>query len=437
MVNNFERVQPLLPCTAGVDGDRLVVGGCDTLELAERFGTPLVVLDRATFETRAGAFCVALSPDQVFYAAKAFCCVAACELAENLGLGLDVCTDGELATAITAGFPPPRMILHGNNKSARELEVARDVGVGRVVVDSFQELDRIARARLSTKLLVRVTPGIEAHTHSFIQTGQEDSKFGFGWAEAFEAVERTAAIPGCELIGLHAHIGSQIFEPTPFELAIELLAGFAAKLRGALGLELKELNLGGGFGISHSPDEMTLEPEVSVPRMLNKVTREFSERGVAIPQLFLEPGRAIVGAAGVTLYTVGTVKRVPGARTYVSVDGGMSDNIRPALYGARYEAVVAGRMGDPPIARMTVAGKHCESGDVLIEDAHLPENTHPGDVLCIPATGAYSFSLASNYNRVARPAVVMVEDGTAIEIVARETTGDLVGRDRRLNGSRP
>jgi diaminopimelate decarboxylase len=431
-------MEGILPDSARVSSDgHLTVGGCDTGELADRFGTPLVVFDRHTFEARARAFASVLGASNVYYAGKASLCVALCELTDSLGLGLDVCTGGELATAQVAGFPAERIVFHGNNKSPDELDQARKAGVGRIVVDSFEEMERIARAGVESKLLVRVTPGVEAHTHEFVQTGQEDSKFGFSLADgiALDAVKRAMEIPRSELIGVHAHIGSQIFELGAFDLAVKRLAEFCAQARDAHGFVAQELNLGGGLGIAHTRDELTPEPAESTVAILAAVEREFPARGFDVPRVALEPGRAIVGAATVTLYRVGTVKRIPGVRTYVSVDGGMSDNIRPALYGARYEASLANRMDASPGPRVTVVGKHCESGDVLIKDVHLPDDIAPGDLVCIPATGAYTYSMASNYNRVPRPPIVMAAGGDATVIVAAETHDDLLRLDRRLDGS--
>jgi diaminopimelate decarboxylase len=429
-------MEGILPDGASSRRGRLHVGGLDVVELAETYGTPLIVMDRATIEARAQAFAAVLGPENVFYAAKAFCCVAMCELVASLGLSLDVCTGGELATAEAAAFPAERIVFHGNNKSPEELAQARAARVGRVAVDSFEEMDLISEAGLETRLLVRVTPGVEAHTHEFVQTGQEDSKFGFTLGEgvALEAVKRAIDLPGCELVGVHAHIGSQIFELAAFDLAIRRLAEFCAKARGETGFVAHELNLGGGLGIAHTRDELAPDPGDSAARLAEVVEREFAGRGLAVPRVMVEPGRAIVGASAVTVYRVGVVKRIPGVRTYVSVDGGMSDNIRPALYGARYEAFLANRMDAKPGPLMTVAGKHCESGDVLIKDVHLPDDVAEGDLLCIPATGSYTYSMASNYNRVPRPAIVMVDGGAATEIVGRETDSDLLRLDRRLGG---
>jgi diaminopimelate decarboxylase len=428
----------VLPDTATISAEgHLVVGGCAVPELADRFGTPLMVFDRTTFEARAKAFASVVPGDQVFYAGKAFCCVAVCELLDSLGLGLDVCTGGELTTALAADFPPERIIFHGNNKSLEELQQARDAGVGRIVIDSFEELERLPEAHVAASILVRVTPGVEAHTHEFVQTGQEDSKFGFGLADgiALEAVKRALEVPDCELVGIHAHIGSQIFELAAFDLAVSRLARFLALARDELGFVARELNVGGGLGIAHTADETTPDAADSVQRIMGAVEAEFGRADLDVPDVFFEPGRAIVGAAAVTVYRVGAVKRIPGVRTYVAVDGGMSDNIRPALYGARYEAFLANRVKSPHGPRVTVAGKHCESGDILIRDVHLPDDVAPGDLLCIPATGAYTYSMASNYNRQPRPPVVMVADGNASEIVARESYEDLLHLDRRLDGS--
>ena len=434
MQNVFSKV---LPDTAASVEGRLQLAGQDVGALAERFGTPLILLDRATLETRAKAYSSVVEPSHVFYAGKALCCVAVCQIVDSLGLSLDVCSGGELETARRAGFPMERVIFHGNNKSVAELERARDLGVGRIVVDSYEEIARLEAVKATSKLIVRITPGVEAHTHEFVQTGQEDSKFGFTLAEgiALEALRRAHAVSTTELIGIHAHIGSQIFELGAFDLAVQRLAAFLRTAKDEFGFEAQELNLGGGLGIAHTKDEMTPDPAESVTRILAAVEREFAEAGLSKPDVFIEPGRSLVGSSAVTVYRVGTVKKIPGVRTYVAVDGGMSDNIRPALYGARYEAFLPDRMDDPPGPRVTVCGKHCESGDILIKDVHLPADVAEGDLLCIPATGAYTYSMANNYNRIARPAIVLVQDGEATEIVRRETLDDLLKLDRRLDGS--
>lgn len=436
MQNAFSKV---LPDTAASVEGRLQLAGQDLTELADTFGTPLIVLDRATLETRAKSYTSVVDPSRVFYAAKALCCVAICQIIDSLGLGLDVCTGGELETARRAGFPMERVVFHGNNKSVAELEKARDLGVGRIVVDSYEEIARLEAAHATAKLVVRITPGVEAHTHEFVQTGQEDSKFGFTLAEgiALEALRRAQQVSSAELVGVHAHIGSQIFELAAFDLAVQRLALFLRQAKDELGFEARELNLGGGLGIAHTKDEMTPDPAASVSRILEAVEREFTDLGLAKPDVFIEPGRSLVGSSAVTIYRVGTVKKIPGVRTYVAVDGGMSDNIRPALYGARYEAFLANRMDAPAGPRVTVCGKHCESGDILIRDVHLPEDVAEGDLLCMPATGAYTYSMASNYNRITRPPIVLVDDGKAIQIVRRETLDDLLKLDRRLDGSPP
>jgi diaminopimelate decarboxylase len=431
-------MKEVFPLTATTTSEgHLAVGGCDAVELAERFGTPLIVFDRATFEQRARTYTSALEASHVHYAGKSFCCVAICQLVDQLGLSLDVCSGGELATALAADFPTERITFHGNNKSEAELRAAQEVGVGRIVVDSFDEIERLASCGVKTKLMIRVTPGVEAHTHEFVQTGQEDSKFGFSLHDgiALEAIKRASEVPGCDLAGLHAHIGSQIFELAAFDLAIQRLAELAAEAKSAHGFEVRELNLGGGLGIAHTRDELTPDPAEAVERMRAAIKKSFDDLGLETPEIFVEPGRSIVGSSAVTLYRIGTVKRIPGVRTYVSMDGGMSDNIRPALYGARYEAMLANRMDAPEGPRVTVAGKHCESGDILIKDVHLPDDVGPGDLLCVPATGAYTYAMASNYNRVPKPPVVMVEEGNATVIVERETTDDLVRLDRRLDGT--
>jgi len=428
----------ILPDTAATSAEgHLQIAGQDVVDLVERFGTPAILLDRATLETRAKSYASALEPGRVFYAGKALCCVAICQIVDGLGLGLDVCTGGELETARAAGFAMERVLFHGNNKSMTELEAAHALGVGRIVVDSFEEIERLSKIGIASDLLIRITPGVEAHTHEFVQTGQEDSKFGFTLAEdvALEALRRAHDLAGDRLAGVHAHIGSQIFELAAFDLAVKRLGAFLRRAKEQIGWQARELNLGGGLGIAHTQDEMTPDPAASVERILEAVEREFSELELPMPSVFVEPGRSLVGASAVTVYRVGTVKKIPGVRTYVAVDGGMSDNIRPALYGARYEAFLANRIDAKPGPRVTVCGKHCESGDILIKDVHLPEDVAEGDLLCIPATGAYTYSMASNYNRIARPPIVLLEDGKATEIVARETYGDLLHLDRRLDGS--
>jgi diaminopimelate decarboxylase len=431
-------MQSLLPITATTtERGSLSIGGLDGVKLAAELGTPLIVLDRETIEQRASWYTSALSPERTFYAAKAFCCVAMCQLIESFGMSIDVCSGGELATALAAGFPPERIAFHGNNKSEEELEAARDAGVGRIVVDSFDEMDRLERLGVNTQILLRVTPGVEAHTHEYVQTGQEDSKFGFGLGDgiASEAVRRALRIPGCELVGLHAHIGSQIFDVDPFEVAVGRLADFSRDVRKEFGFSPRELNVGGGLGVAENDtDDPPVISDV-VGQLIGVVEQEFEARALPAPAIAMEPGRSIVGPAGVTLYEVGTIKEIPGVRTYVSVDGGMSDNPRHALYDARYEAQLANRTSTAEGRSVRVAGKHCESGDILIDEVTLPADIAPGDLLCLPATGAYTYSMASNYNRVPRPRVVLVAGGVATPIIERETNEDLLRLDKNLDGS--
>jgi diaminopimelate decarboxylase len=416
--------QQLLPMTAKVVGDRLEIGGCDVLELAERHGTPVFVYDEVHLRERARE-AVAAFGSGATYASKAFLCRAMARLVAEEGMGIDVSTGGELHVALAGGMPPERITLHGNNKSEAELRTALGVGVGRVVLDSFEELARIERvvADLGVappKVLVRVTPGVEAHTHEYVMTGQDDSKFGFGLASgaAAEAIERAGSSDAMELVGVHAHIGSNIFVLSGFEKAVEKLAPFVAPLG------LPELCLGGGLGVAYVEGEEA----PSFGEWAGVLHRACAAAGIT-SKLKVEPGRSIVAAAGVTLYRVGTIKDLPGIRTYVSVDGGMSDNPRPVLYGSGYEAFLprATEAERPFVA--TIVGKHCESGDVLVRDAHLPADLAVGDVLATPVTGAYGHSMASNYNKVPRPPVVFVRDGEDRVVVRRETFDDLLALD--------
>jgi diaminopimelate decarboxylase len=416
--------QQLLPMTAKVVGDRLEIGGCDVLDLAERHGTPVFVYDEVHLRERARE-AVAAFGSGATYASKAFLCRAMARLVAEEGMGIDVSTGGELHVALAGGMPPERITLHGNNKSEAELRTALGVGVGRVVLDSFEELARIERvvADLGVappKVLVRVTPGVEAHTHEYVMTGQDDSKFGFGLASgaAAEAVERAGSSDAMELVGVHAHIGSNIFVLSGFEKAVEKLAPFVAPLG------LPELCLGGGLGVAYVEGEEA----PSFGEWAGVLHRACAAAGIT-SKLKVEPGRSIVAAAGVTLYRVGTIKDLPGIRTYVAVDGGMSDNPRPVLYGSGYEAFLPrATLADRP-RPATVVGKHCESGDVLVRDAHLPADLAVGDVLATPVTGAYGHSMASNYNKVPRPPVVFVRDGEDRVVVRRETFDDLLALD--------
>ncbi|MBX6357467.1 MAG: diaminopimelate decarboxylase [Micromonosporaceae bacterium] len=413
----------------------LTVGGVSVRELAERFGTPAYILDEADFRARCREFRDAFKGADVFYAGKAFLCKAVARMVAEEGLSLDVCTGGELSVALAAGFPADRIGLHGNNKSIAELTRAVDAGVGRIILDSFDEIDRltaIARQRNARpNVLIRVTVGVEAHTHEYIATAHEDQKFGFSLAggAAAEAVARVLEEGVLELRGLHSHIGSQIFDTSGFEVSARRVLGLHAEIRDRYGVQLPELDLGGGFGIAYTTQDDPSPPADLAAGMAKIVQEECAAKDLAVPHLSVEPGRAIAGPAVFTLYEVGTVKDVDGIRSYVSVDGGMSDNIRTALYDASYSATVASRASaaGPTLAR--VVGKHCEAGDVVVKDEFLPADVAPGDLLAVPGTGAYCRSMASNYNHVPRPPVVAVADGQARVVVRRETEDDLLALD--------
>jgi diaminopimelate decarboxylase len=410
-------------------GGRLCVGGVDLVALADELGTPLFVYDEVHLRTRCRE-AVAAWGDGVAYATKAFLCTAMARLAHQEGMWLDVSTGGELHVALAAGVPAARLVMHGNNKSVDEIARALEVGVGRIVIDSFDEIDRLARLTGPESdprsgpfdVLVRVTPGIEAHTHEFVRTGQEDSKFGFGLASgaATEAVARVRALRGLRLVGVHAHIGSQIFRVESFADEVEALIGFFAPLG------LDELCVGGGLGVAYVAGESV----PSISQWAQVVQDRCRTSGLpAEVRVTAEPGRSIVGTAGLTLYRVGTVKELPGLRTYMGVDGGMSDNPRPVLYGSGYESFLPRTPDAPRPWAVRVVGKHCESGDVVLADARVPADTAVGDVLATPVTGAYGYAMASNYNKVPRPAVVFVADGATRVVVRRETLDDLVRLD--------
>lgn len=413
----------LLPDTATVAADgHLHVAGTDLLDLAAEHGTPLFVYDEDHLRARCRE-AVAAFGDGVAYGSKAFLCLAMARLVHEEGMHLDVATAGELHVALAAGVPPDRLVLHGNNKSEAELARAHELGI-RVVVDSFDEIRRVEALHgedgRRTRVMVRVTPGVEAHTHEYVMTGQVDSKFGFGLAsgDAALAVDRIAGSPAFELLGVHAHIGSQIFLLHSFEKAVEVLAGFVAPLG------LPELCLGGGLGVPYIDGE-----DAPTIGQWAKILQEACLAAGIGSRVTAEPGRAIAAAAGLTLYRVGTIKDVPGVRTYVAVDGGMSDNPRPVLYGSGYEAFLPRAAAAARDRTVTVVGKHCESGDVVVRDARVPADLAVGDLLCTPVTGAYGHSMASNYNKVPRPAVVFVRDGSARVVVRRETEDDLLRFD--------
>jgi diaminopimelate decarboxylase len=420
----------------GEDGV-LTLAGADVRDLAEQFGTPLYVCDEEDVRSRCRDYVAAFGPEgRVFYAAKAFCSRAMLRWVSAEGLGVDVCTGGELETALSAGVPPEQITLHGNNKSLDELARAISAGIGHIVADSFAEIARVAYltdgSAQRPNILVRVTTGVEAHTHEFMATAHDDQKFGFSLASgaADEAVRRVVACPGLTFAGLHSHIGSQIFDTAGFEVAAHRVVELAVRIRDEHGVEIAELDLGGGFGIAYTNEDDAPEIKDIAQSLRQIVDWQCRAAGLPRPRLTVEPGRAIVGPSMVTLYTVGTLKDVDGLRTYVSVDGGMSDNIRTALYDAAYECVLASRGSAAPPMLSRVVGRHCESGDIVVRHAYLPADLAVGDLLAVPATGAYCRSLASNYNHVPRPAVVAVRDGAdPAVIVRRETLDDLLKLD--------
>ena len=428
-----------------ITNGELHLSGISASKLAKDFGTPAFFIDEADFRERAIGWNNALRDEfgshagTVYYAAKAFISVAVAQWIKDCGIGIDVCTGGELAVALAGGIDPAKIEVHGNNKSLAEIDRAVSVGVKTIVMDSLHEIDRVAAmARKHNKMqgvMLRLTPGIQAHTHESISTAHEDVKFGFSIASgaAWVAVEAVLAHPELELRGFHSHIGSQIFGTESFQLAADRLISLLAKYRDAYGKELPELDLGGGYGIAYLPDDETLEPGEVMPALRSAVTAACEKHKLNIPMISIEPGRAIVGPTTFTLYEVGTTKDVvleDGAiRRYISVDGGMSDNIRPSLYDAQYHAVIAQRASIAKSISSRVVGKHCETGDIVIRDISLPADIAPGDLIAIPATGAYGRSMASNYNHVPRPPVIAVNNGKARVIVRRENEADLLALD--------
>ncbi|MFI5735616.1 diaminopimelate decarboxylase [Kribbella sp. NPDC051587] len=422
----------------------LVVGGVDVRDLVAEHGSPAYVLDEDDFRSRARAFKNAFKDFDVYYAGKAFLSTTIVRWVMEEGLNLDVCSGGELAVALRAGADPKRLGFHGNNKSEAELTRALDAGVGRIIADSLYEIDRLielARERnVVAPVMVRVTAGVEAHTHEYIATAHEDQKFGFSITSgaAFEAVARVNEAPELELLGLHSHIGSQIFDSSGFEVAAKRVIALHARVSEELGVDMPELDLGGGFGIAYTTQDDPSDPAQLATEMGKIVEHECRAFSVDVPKVSIEPGRAIVGPAMCTVYSVGTVKEVEldnnAARTYVSVDGGMSDNIRAALYDADYSCTLANRYSDttPTLAR--VVGKHCESGDIVVKDEFLPSDVGPGDLIAVPGTGAYCRSMASNYNHVPRPPVIAVKDGRTRIVVRRETEDDLLLLDMGIEG---
>jgi diaminopimelate decarboxylase len=427
------------PSSAERSGGVLHLGGSAVTELVAEHGTPALFLDEDDVRSRARAYRSSFADLDVYYAGKALLCTALARWIADEGLGLDVCTGGELAVALAAGFPVERIAVHGNNKSEAELRRAVEAGVGHVIVDSFAEIERLdriaAEAGVTQAVLVRVTVGVEAHTHEFIATAHEDQKFGFSLRDgaAARAVAAVFAAQSLRLVGLHSHIGSQIFETSGFEVAAHRVIGLAAQVRDTHGIELPEINLGGGLGIAYVTGDDPETPKQTVDRLVSILERECAAAGLTRPRLSLEPGRAIVGPSGVTVYEVGTVKQVSldggAVRTYVSVDGGMSDNIRTALYDAEYTCVIANRESRATPVPVRIVGKHCESGDIVVRDAWLPSDVSAGDLIAVAATGAYCRSMASNYNYVPRPPVVAVRDGASRVLLRRETEDDLLALD--------
>ena len=430
---------------ASLDNGTLSLSGIPAAQLAKEFGTPTFFLDEDAYRSRALAWQNGLQSEfganagTIYYAAKSFICTAVAQWIAEIGIGIDVCTGGELAAALAGGIDPQKIEVHGNNKSVAEIDRAVSVGVKTIVMDSLFEIERVAAAAkkhgVRQAVMLRLTPGIEAHTHEKISTAHEDVKFGFSIASgaAWAAVEAVATHPELELRGVHCHIGSQIFGSEAHEIATDRLMGFMAKYRDAYGAELPELDLGGGFGISYVEGDITVEPADVLPQIHAAVKQACSTYNLAMPIVSLEPGRNIVGPTMFTLYEVGTVKDVVvdggKVRKYVSVDGGMSDNARTALYDAEYTAVIAQRASTAPVALTRLVGKHCETGDIIINEIQLPSDIAPGDLVATPATGAYGRSMASNYNHVPRPPVVAVKDGKARVIVRRENEADLLSLD--------
>lgn len=417
----------------------LTIGGVDAVEIAKEYGTPVYVMDEALIRKNCRLYLNSIrkacgGKGLALYASKAFSCAYVLKVAKEEGMGLDVVSGGELYTAIKADFPAEKIYFHGNNKTPEELKMAVDYGVGRYVVDNKYELEllnKIAQeAGKKVSILFRIKPGIDAHTHDFIRTGQIDSKFGFALetGEAMAAVKHAMEYPHLNLVGMHCHIGSQIFDFDPFELAAEVMVGFLGDIKEETGLELEELNLGGGYGIRYLPSDDPIGYGDYIGKIAETVERCAAQRGIKMPMILMEPGRSLVGSAGITLYTVGAVKDIPGVRRYVSVDGGMCDNPRYILYRSQYAAVLANKANAKPVSEVTIAGKCCESGDLLGEHMMMPQ-IQPGDILAMEATGAYNYSMASNYNRIPRPPVVMVKEGKTKVIVKRETYEDLVKND--------
>ncbi len=427
----------LFPESSCINGSgHLVIGGCDAVDLAAEFGTPLYVFDELTLRRQCRAFKTEFghryADTNILYASKAFLNRAIANIMKEEGLGLDVVSAGELGIAASVDFPMDAVYFHGNNKSAEELKLALKHNIGRIVVDNFDELKMLARLAGETgyvqNILLRITPGVDPHTHKHITTGDVGSKFGFPLFAAGEAVAQAVSADSLNLTGFHFHIGSQIDEAGPYIEAVDIVLDFAAGMRRTHGFELEELNIGGGYGVQYTLDAPATPVSVFAEAVIAALMKKCRALDMPLPRLTVEPGRAIVARAGVALYSVGTIKEVAGQKRYICVDGGMADNIRPALYGARYEAVAAGRMEDEETLIADIAGKFCESGDILIKDAKLPP-VSAGDIIAVPVSGAYSLPMASNYNASLKPAVAMVCNGASRLIRRREVFDDLIRND--------
>lgn len=430
----------IFPDTAQVTQNRLVIGGCDVNDLAKTYGTPLYVFDEASVLNRARAYRSALETSYggkstVCFASKAYCAPWVLRLIAQEGLGLDVVSGGELHTAKVAGFPPDRVYFHGNNKEAAEIEQALRQGIGRFVVDSLDEIELLSsvaqRKGKRAAILLRVGPGVDPHaTHAHIATGQVDSKFGLGIhaGAAEQGVRAALAKKSLDLRGFHFHIGSQLHEIEPYKQAIDVVFDFAVAMRDQAGLDLREMSPGGGFGVRYTTEDPTVKAADMIAEVATYTASAAKARGFALPEVTIEPGRSMIANTAVALYRVGSIKKIPGVRTYVSVDGGMADNIRPTAYGSKYSSVLANRVGDGPETTVAIAGKYCESGDVLIRDAKLPM-PRVDDLVAIPTAGAYHLSMASNYNMALKPAVVVVAGGKATLVRRRETFADLLAAE--------
>lgn len=421
------------------DNGNLTFGGVDTVKLAEQYGTPLYVMDEKLVRQHCRSFKNSIDKfyggnGLVCYASKAFSCTEMCRIVKDEGIGIDVVSIGELYTALKAGFDTSKIGFHGNNKTNQELEFAVENKVGHIIVDNIEELERLDKIAenkgVIADIMFRIKPGIDAHTHDFVKTGQIDSKFGFALetGEAFEAVKTALSLKNVNLLGVHCHIGSQIFDIAPFEEAARVMLSFIAKIKNELGFEVKELNLGGGFGIKYTENDTPVAYENYMERVSAVVHNTCKELNINLPFILIEPGRSIAGPAGITLYTVGARKVIPNIRTYVSIDGGMADNPRYALYKSEYEAVVANKASQERNETITLAGKCCESGDLIGENMKL-QHAESGDIVAVLATGAYNYSMSSNYNRIPKPAVVFVNNGESRIAVKRETLDDIVRND--------